>query len=81
VEFVGVAIWDSTVDVLRHLDRFGVTYPNALDERGLMAVGFGVRGIPEKYFFDRRGKIVAKYIGPMTSEDIHAIIDGILSSP
>jgi cytochrome c biogenesis protein CcmG/thiol:disulfide interchange protein DsbE len=81
VEFVGVAIWDQTGDVLSHLSRFNVTYPNALDDRGHMAVDFGVRGIPEKFFLDAQGNIVRQYIGPMAPEALRAILNEMLSAP
>ena len=81
VEFVGVAIWDDQGEVLRHLDRYQVSYPNAVDDRGRMAVDFGVRGIPEKFFLDREGRIVKKYVGPMEPESLRSVLDELLSSP
>ena len=81
VEFVGVAIWDVSGDVLRHISRFQVTYPNALDDRGLMAVDFGVRGLPEKFFLDSEGNVVRKYTGPMEPERLRSVLDELLSSP
>lgn len=80
VEFVGLAIWDQTGDALRHLDRFNVTYPNILDERGVSAVQFGVRGVPEKFFLDRNGTIIRKVNGPVSKDDLRSIIDGLLNS-
>jgi cytochrome c biogenesis protein CcmG/thiol:disulfide interchange protein DsbE len=80
VEFVGLAIWDQTGDALRHLDRFDVAYPNILDERGVSAVEFGVRGVPEKFFLDKNGTIIRKVTGPVSKENLRAIIDGLLNS-
>ena len=78
VEFVGVAIWDATGDVLQHIERYGVTYPNILDERGVAAVGYGVRGVPEKFFLDGDGQIVLKLIGPVSAEKLRETIDSLL---
>ena len=78
VEFVGVAIWDATGDVLQHIERYGVTYPNILDERGVAAVGYGVRGVPEKFFLDGDGQIVLKLIGPVSDEKLRETIDSLL---
>ena len=78
VEFVGVAIWDATGDVLQHIERYGVTYPNILDERGAAAVGYGVRGVPEKFFLDGDGQIVLKLIGPVSDEKLRETIDSLL---
>jgi cytochrome c biogenesis protein CcmG/thiol:disulfide interchange protein DsbE len=80
VEFVGLAIWDEVGDTLRYLDRYGVTYLNILDERGVSAVEFGVRGVPEKYFLDENGVILRKVNGPVSKEQLREIIDGLLSS-
>jgi hypothetical protein len=57
VEFVGIAIWDDSRDVLRHMERYNVTYPNILDAVGTSAVQYGVRGVPEKFFLDEDGRI------------------------
>lgn len=80
VEFLGVAIWDRTRDVLAHVERYGVGYPNAMDEDGDMVVAFGVRGIPEKYILDREGRIVRKLTGPVSRERLREILDELLAN-
>ena len=79
VEFVGVAIWDEKMEVTRFVERFGATYPNGVDARGGVAIGYGVRGIPEKFFIDGQGRIVRKFVGPASAEKLRAIIDELLS--
>ena len=79
VEFIGVAIWDDDSEVSRYIERFSVTYPNAIDAQGKVAINYGVRGIPEKYFIDRDGTLVKKFVGPVTTEQLRAIIDEMLS--
>ena len=80
VEFVGVAIWDVPGDVLRYLDRYSVTYPNVLDERGRTAVRYGVAGVPEKFFLDREGNIVRRINGPLPPEKLREVLDELLAS-
>ena len=80
VEFVGVAIWDETGDVLRHLERYDVGYPNGLDAKGIRAVEFGVRGVPEKFFLDREGTIIRKLTGPIPPERLRQVLDELLAS-
>ncbi len=80
VEFVGVAIWDVPEDARDHLERFNVTYLNVLDARGKVAVDYGVKGIPEKFFLDRQGTIVKKYLGPMAPDTLRKILDDLLAS-
>ncbi len=79
VEFVGVAIWDDDSEVNKYIARFGVTYPNGMDAQGKVAINYGVRGVPEKYFIDRNGLLVKKFVGPVTAEQLRAIIDEMLS--
>ena len=81
VEFVGVAIWDDPSDVLRHLDRFGVTYPNAIDDRGTVAIDYGVRGLPEKFFLDRQGNVLKKFIGQIQPNALRELLDELLLTP
>jgi cytochrome c biogenesis protein CcmG/thiol:disulfide interchange protein DsbE len=81
VEFVGVDIWDSRSEALKFIDRYGVTYPSGLDEKGVIAIDYGVRGIPEKYFIDRNGVLVKKFIGPMDEAKLKQVLDGMLNEP
>ena len=78
VEFLGVAIWDKEREVRRYVQRFAMDYPNGIDARGRVAVNYGVRGIPEKYFIDRHGQLVRKYVGPVAAEELRAILDELL---
>ena len=78
VEFVGVAVWDEQGNVLRHLERFDVPYPNVIDELGMATVSYGATGVPEKFFIDRQGRIVRKLIGPTSTEKITSILDELL---
>jgi len=81
VEFLGIAIWDERSAVERHVARFGVAYPNGLDDSGKIAIDYGVRGIPEKFFVDRDGNLVKKFIGPATPAKLGEILDGLLAQP
>jgi cytochrome c biogenesis protein CcmG/thiol:disulfide interchange protein DsbE len=80
VEFVGIAIWDETGDSLRYLNRYGIDYPNIIDARGSIAVIYGVRGVPEKFFIDTEGRIVHKINGSVSKERLREVIDGLLDS-
>ena len=80
VEFIGVAIWDEADDVNRYIRQFDIGYPNGLDAKGAVAINYGVRGIPEKYFIDREGQLVRKFSGPVTATELRAIIDELLGA-
>ena len=80
VEFVGVNIWDRNQDALDFLETFETTYPNGVDEAGSIAIDYGVRGIPEKFFIDQKGVVQQKYVGPMRADDLRAAIDSLLNT-
>ena len=70
VQFVGVVFNDTPEKILSFLSERGSAYPTLLDESGKTAIAYGVGGVPETFFLDRSGKIVAKYTGPMSTADI-----------
>ncbi|MEX0763443.1 MAG: TlpA disulfide reductase family protein [Dehalococcoidia bacterium] len=74
VEFVGIAIWDTETAVQDFIDRNGIEYTNGMDDRGAIAIDFGVRGIPEKFFVNADGQIVKKVVGPNTRSSLDQIL-------
>ena len=78
VEFIGIAIWDS-MDVTREFVRqFGISYPVGADARGVIAIDFGVSGIPEKYLISGDGVLTKKLVGPTTAEALRKVLDQLL---
>jgi cytochrome c biogenesis protein CcmG/thiol:disulfide interchange protein DsbE len=68
VQFVGVVFQDSEEKIQRFLNERGRAYPTVVDEAGKTAIAYGVGGVPETFFLDRRGSVVAKYAGPLNSQ-------------
>jgi cytochrome c biogenesis protein CcmG/thiol:disulfide interchange protein DsbE len=68
VQFLGVVFQDSEEKILGFLQQRGSSYPTVVDDAGKTAIAYGVGGVPETYFLDANGVIVAKYAGPMSSE-------------
>ena len=72
VAFVGVIFQDSPGDARRFLLSRGESadsgYPNLLDPGSRVAIDYGVYGVPETFFIDRDGTIVAKRIGRVSYE-------------
>jgi cytochrome c biogenesis protein CcmG/thiol:disulfide interchange protein DsbE len=79
VEFIGIDIWDRPEDAVEHVKRYGVPYPNGVDRKGAITIDYGVRGIPEKFFVDRDGVLVKKFVGPMPRDTLKAILDDLLA--
>lgn len=72
VAFVGVVFQDSAANARGYLVEMGDvavgSYPNLLDPGSRTAIDYGVYGVPETFFVDRRGKVVAKRVGRVTDE-------------
>jgi len=66
VVFIGVNIQDTEPKAREFLRRFNHTFPNGPDPRGLISVDYGVYGVPETFFIDRKGMIRAKHVGAVT---------------
>jgi cytochrome c biogenesis protein CcmG/thiol:disulfide interchange protein DsbE len=79
VEFVGVNIWDRREDANQYARDFAVPYPNGVDESGAVAIDYGVRGIPEKFFIGRDGLVRRKFIGPMQADALRDVLNELLS--
>ena len=79
VEFVGVDIWDDPRGAQEYLEQFQVPYPNGVDANGSIAIAYGVRGIPEKFFIRPDGAIARKFVGPINPDDLRAVLDGLLT--
>lgn len=78
VEFVGFNLWDNAGDAELFLQQQGHEYPNGVDDEGKIAISYGVRGIPEKFFLTRDGRIARKFSGPMTADLLRQILDTLL---
>ena len=79
VEFIGISIWDRLGDAEDYAQLFGITYPSGLDSEGTILVDYAVRGIPEKFFIDAQGRMVAKFIGPSNVDDLRETLDQMLA--
>ena len=60
-----------------NLDRGSVRYVTVAGSR--LAVDFGVFGIPETFFVDRTGTIVAKIAGPVNRALLSRVLDAMLA--
>jgi cytochrome c biogenesis protein CcmG, thiol:disulfide interchange protein DsbE len=69
VVFLGIDYNDPVGDARRFLEHHGVTYTTLLDGSGMIGDRYGLSGVPETYFIDRRGRIVGEHIlGPITTQ-------------
>jgi cytochrome c biogenesis protein CcmG/thiol:disulfide interchange protein DsbE len=78
VQFVGVVFNDTEDKIQTFLRERGSAYPTVLDEKGKTAIAYGVGGVPETFFINRQGTIVAKYSGPMNSEILQSYVQKVI---
>lgn len=71
-QFLGVVFNDDEAKINAFLRQRGSSFPTLLDEQGKTAIEYGVGGVPETFFINRKGVIVAKYVGPMTADVLQA---------
>ncbi len=75
--FVGVNVWDSQEAARTFLGTYGVTYPNGPDPRGRVLLDFGVTGIPETYVVDREGRLMRRWVGPITQKELMDLLEDL----
>jgi len=80
VAFLGIDVQDLTSDAHAFLRAHGVRYASLRDNSGTTYDGYGLTGVPETYWIDARGRIVAHFAGPVTSaqldDGIHQAVAG-----
>ncbi len=78
VVVIGVDIQDREEAARKFIKDFGLTFPNARDVTGKVSVDYGVYGVPETFFIDRRGRIRAKHVGAVTDTVFRGHVDRLL---
>lgn len=76
VVFLGVDVQDLTTDARRFLRRHDVRYASLHDNAGSTYDGYGLTGVPETYWLDRRRRIVAHFAGPVSRDQLESGIRG-----
>jgi cytochrome c biogenesis protein CcmG/thiol:disulfide interchange protein DsbE len=67
VVFLGLDIQDLRENARDFMGRYATTYPSVREPQRDVADAYGATGIPETYFIDRRGRVVAHARGPVTT--------------
>lgn len=79
VQFLGVVFQDKEEKILGFLQERGSSYPTVVDEAGKTAIAYGVGGVPETFFVDAKGVIVAKYSGPMSPDILRENLQKVMT--
>jgi thiol-disulfide isomerase/thioredoxin len=72
VQFLGVDIQDSRNGAVSFIRKYRVPYPSVFDPTAAIRTDLGSFGQPDTYFFDRGGRMVARYDGQISAGTLDA---------
>ena len=76
---LGINHKDKKNDAINYLNQDGNPYDFVgVDNEGLIGLEFGVFGLPETFLINKSGKIIYKYLGPLTKKVITNEIQPLL---
>ena len=74
MEFLAVCISDSQKALTSFMQKNGYTFPSALDEPGLVAMKYGIQGVPTSILISPEGKILKIQIGMMNQKQLENFV-------
>ena len=77
VRLVGIVYNDEESEAAAFRDRYGLTYPQALDPGGRAAIDFGVFGVPETYVIAADGTVMAKLLGAVDAATLERVVASV----
>ncbi len=78
---LAVDVQEPPEDVRAFVEELRLSFVPLLDTAGTVFDLYQVRALPTSYFIDRQGRISAVHLGPMTGEQIHGYVEGLLARP
>jgi peroxiredoxin len=77
---LGVDINDFAGDARKFARKYGLTYPLVHDNHNVTSPKYGLTGLPETFFIDRRGKVVIHVPGEVKAAEIRDGVERALRS-
>lgn len=74
MEFLAVCISDSQKALSSFMQKNGYTFPSALDEPGLVAMKYGIQGVPTSILISPEGKILKIQVGMMNQKQLENFV-------
>jgi cytochrome c biogenesis protein CcmG/thiol:disulfide interchange protein DsbE len=78
VVFLGVDVQDFESDARRFLERYRTNYVSVRDGGDSTYSAYGLTGLPETYYLDGGGRIVAHSVGEISAAELEAGIETAL---
>lgn len=79
VVFIGVDYVDTEKAALAYIEEFDITYINGPDIGTRISQAYNIKGVPETFYVDKRGKLRGMHIGPLKSPQLDEKIDELLA--
>ena len=80
VVVLGVDVNDPSGDARGFMRKYGITYPIVHDNKNVTSPKYGLTGLPETFFLDRRGRIVSHVISGIKAADLQRGVEEALRS-
>jgi cytochrome c biogenesis protein CcmG/thiol:disulfide interchange protein DsbE len=80
VVFLGLDVKDFSDDARKFLRKYKVNYVSVRDGGSRSYNEYGLTGLPETYFLDRHGRIVAHKLGEIRRNELESGINQALES-
>jgi cytochrome c biogenesis protein CcmG/thiol:disulfide interchange protein DsbE len=75
LQVIGINYKDTTENARRFLGRYGNPFGIVgVDGNGRASIEWGVYGVPETFIVGRDGTIVYKLVGPITADNLEAVL-------
>ncbi|QKS71049.1 thiol-disulfide oxidoreductase ResA [Paenalkalicoccus suaedae] len=80
VQIVNINVDETTLQVERHKQRYGLDYPLYIDRNMLVGNAYGVAVLPSVFLIDETGEVVEHEVGGKTREHVLASLDDLVPS-
>jgi cytochrome c biogenesis protein CcmG, thiol:disulfide interchange protein DsbE len=80
VDFISVLYQDNVASMRKFVHQYGGGWPILRDPGQQTAINYGVYGVPETFFIDRRGIIRYKSTGPVPWDVLNAQVRNLIRS-
>jgi len=75
LNIIGINYKDKKNNAIKFLDELGDPFSkNLIDPDGIISISLGAYGVPESFLLNNKSRIIRKYIGPLTGDNISEII-------
>jgi thiol-disulfide isomerase/thioredoxin len=79
VQFVGINVKENKQQVQDYITSNNIRYLIGLDLEGQVASSYGLGGFPTTYFLDSAGRVVARYVGSLASEQVESYLQQVFA--